>query len=351
MRFGSIGRFPQMRKESVMPTYQNGFIPLNLLTVFNTGHNSTDGDWFHALSPATYARHLALVRRAAARRASAGLPALELAISLGWSAYRPYAAQVLAEKIWGLGAATPGKSSHGGFWENQQCLAMDYGNWADVYRGCGGLDAFAADCRAVGLSPLMITKARGYPDEFWHVIDLHPWSAVPAFSDASPFPTSTITNQEDDMIVITSESHKLGALISGSSIRFLKSQTELDCAKAIARYVPGNDAQWDIWLTLVRWAEFPSTTDVWWNTTVDRGPDAKIPALQELADIKTIVGALAARSVESVADVDEAELARALAPLLASNLQVFDDQTIARFAKATADEADRRARDRLAADQ
>lgn len=158
-----------------MPNYTNGNIPYGLLVTFKRGWNQTDGDWDHSLSPATKARHDELVRLAKARTGR------DLAISLGWSAYRPYAAQVLARKIHGIGAAEPGKSSHGGSWEGKQTLAMDYGNWAWVYEGKGGRDAFWADCRAAGLTPGMIMKSRGYPDEPWHVIDLNPWSAVPSF--------------------------------------------------------------------------------------------------------------------------------------------------------------------------
>jgi hypothetical protein len=171
-----------------VPTYTNGYIPLELMTVFDRGYNTVDGNWYHALSPATLARHRALVALGLKRTGRT------LAINRGWSAYRPYAAQVLAKKIHGIYAATPGTSSHGGLWEGRQCLAMDYGNWAWVYESHGGVNSFAADCRAVGLSPLLIVKSRGYPDEFWHVIDLNPWSAVPAFDSSTPFP-----QEEDDM--------------------------------------------------------------------------------------------------------------------------------------------------------
>lgn len=176
-----------------MPSYTNGNIPLALLVVFKRGWNATDGDWYHALSPATYARHLALIARALRRTGRL------LSISLGWSAYRPLDAQWIARRIWGVGAAVPGTSSHGGFWEGRQTLAMDYGNWAWVYEYHGGYEAFADDCRAVGLTPGMIMRSRGYPDEPWHVIDLNPWSAVPAFEDATPF---TPVKEEEPMTLM-----------------------------------------------------------------------------------------------------------------------------------------------------
>lgn len=174
-----------------MPNYSNGYIPYSLLITFNRGKNSVDGDWDHSLSPATKARHEALLRRAFRRTGR------WLAISSGWSAYRPYAAQVRAREIHGRGAAEPGKSSHGGLWENKQTLAMDYGNWAWVYEGKGGQQAFYDDCRAVGLKPGMISEARGYPEEPWHVIDDNPWSAVPIFGDEVIIPA--IVNKEGDI--------------------------------------------------------------------------------------------------------------------------------------------------------
>lgn len=167
-----------------MPSYSNGYIPEELLVVFARGANTVDGSWFHGLPAATYARHLALVE--AARRRTGNT----LRISDGWGAYRPYFAQVIARNVYGNGAAVPGTSSHGGIWEGRQTAAMDYSNWGAVYGW--NRDAFAADCRSVGLSPNLIVPARGYPDEPWHVVDLNPWSAVPAFEGFSIF-------EEDDM--------------------------------------------------------------------------------------------------------------------------------------------------------
>lgn len=164
-----------------MPTYTNGYIPENLLVIFNRGWSKIDGDWYWGLSPATYARHLALVARARKRN-----PNITLTPTGGFSCYRPYWAQVIAQKVWGNGAATPGTSSHGGYWERRQTLAIDYHNWGQVY----GWDqaAWFADVRAVGLTPGMIMRSRGYPDEPWHVIDVDPWGPVPAFSGVfTPF--------------------------------------------------------------------------------------------------------------------------------------------------------------------
>lgn len=194
-----------------MPNYNNGYISYSDLTTFARGHNSTDGDWDHSLSPATYARHLELVRIAKARTGR------DLAISSGWSAYRPYQAQVLARKIHGNGAATPGTSSHGGFWEGKQTLAMDYGNWAWVYQNHGGQNQFFADARAAGLTPGMIMRSRGYPDEPWHVIDLNPWSGVPAYANNSKGFLMALSDQQQQDIynVIVGTRARAGGEMSG----------------------------------------------------------------------------------------------------------------------------------------
>lgn len=166
--------------------YRNGEIPESALVIFKRGHNERDGDFYWGLPASTYRKHLALIARALERTGRTLSP------SDGWSTYRPLAAQVAARKRYGNGAAVPGKSSHGGFWEKRDTAAVDYGNWAWVYAkfGARAREEFYADCRAVGLTPGMISKARGYPDEPWHVIDLDPWAPVPAGS---------ITSMEDEM--------------------------------------------------------------------------------------------------------------------------------------------------------
>ena len=159
--------------------WRNGYIPESDLTIFRRGRNATDGDWFWGLTPATYARHLALVERAKNRTRRTLEP------TDGWGTYRHYAAQVIARRIYGNGAAVPGTSSHGGYWEGRETLAIDYSNWSWVYGGDRA--TFYADCRAVGLTPGMIEPRRGYPDEPWHVIDENPRGPVPAFDNVSKF--------------------------------------------------------------------------------------------------------------------------------------------------------------------
>lgn len=182
-----------------MPIYSNGNVPTELLITFNSGWDDL-GYWEHQWPAHTLALHNALVARAAARRAAAGLPPLPLRLQAGWTAYRPLQWQKTYRAILGLGAADPGKSSHGGTFEGAQTMAGDYA-WQSVYRDCGGRDAFFADCRAVGLAPGMIMASRGYPDEDWHVIDPDPWGAVPAFASTTEF-NPYKSEEDDDMLML-----------------------------------------------------------------------------------------------------------------------------------------------------
>lgn len=166
--------------------WRNGYIPESDLVIFKQGWNKTDGNWFWGLTPGTYARHLALVALAYEKTGRILSP------SDGWGTYRPYDAQVIAHRVFGNGAAVPGTSSHGGFWEGRETLAIDYSNWSFVYGG--NRAAFYADCWAVGLTPGMIEPRRGYPDEPWHVIDMNPRSGAPA-----PAGTGTPLEEEDIM--------------------------------------------------------------------------------------------------------------------------------------------------------
>lgn len=179
----------------MLRSYRNGEVPASWLTTFATGWLPVEGTWKHQLPPATYRKHLALV--ALAKRNTGRV----LKISEGWGAYRPLNIQEYAKRIHGRWAATPGTSSHGMFWEGRQCAAIDYGNWGSVYNW--DRDAFYRDVRAVGLVPGLISVARGYPDEPWHVVDLDPWAPVPASGGTTSNPISAlvpaILKELDDM--------------------------------------------------------------------------------------------------------------------------------------------------------
>lgn len=284
-----------------MVTYSNGNIPASLLITFNVGYTSGEGDWKHQLSPGTYAKHLALVTLA---RKNTGRT---LALSAGWSGYRPYAAQVYARQRYGNGAATPGTSSHGGFWEGQQTLAIDYGNWSYVYGG--SRDAFYRDARVVGFEPGLISPQRGYPDEPWHVVDKQPWASGSGAGNDS-------TSWEDIM-----------AKLDDDDRAWLDRQFEL--VRALLQ-VPGQPYGWPQANSNAIAAITPLIGDV--QNRV-RGSDPRGDMLQL---IREDLG----KPIK--ADVDEAALAREIAPLLPGQMGALSDADVARIAKAAADEQARR---------
>lgn len=187
--------------------YANGQIPESALIIFKRGHNSVDGDWYHGLLPNTFKRHCMLVRIARERTGRT------LEITDGFGAYRPLWAQEIARRIYGYGAAEPGWSSHGGFWEGRDTQAMDYGNWAWVYEQYGdrAREIFFYDCRRAGLTPGMIHPSRGnnYPDEPWHVIDLFP-GTDPNFPEEKVEDEMTVTDLYSEVKKSTLQTIKPG---------------------------------------------------------------------------------------------------------------------------------------------
>lgn len=189
-----------------MARYPNGYIPESALVTFHTGYSPGEGNWKWQLPPATYQKHLRLVALALKNTGRT------LTLSNGWSGYRPYAAQVRAKAIYGRGAADPGTSSHGGYWEKQDTSAMDYGNWSYVYGG--NREAFYRDVRAVGLEPGLISPQRGYPDEPWHVVDKSPYAAVTGGGSGIPGSTTNpkpiIPTEDDEMYSIMMNGNQYG---------------------------------------------------------------------------------------------------------------------------------------------
>jgi hypothetical protein len=216
-----------------MPTYQNGYIPRELLTIIGSGTDNY-GRYEWLLSPGTAAKHYALVERAHRRTRK------WLSPSPGWSCYRPYAWQVKYRAEWGNGAAWPGTSSHGGLWEGRQTLAIDYGNWDEVYRGVGGNSAFYEDVRAVGLSPGLIAPPN-YPYEPWHVVDLDPWAPAFASGGSTPFPGEEPTKPEGSKmtIYVRRDDGLVVAIPEGGPVYNFPSQEEYDATRNIIAFVNG----------------------------------------------------------------------------------------------------------------
>ncbi|WP_137843869.1 hypothetical protein [Microbacterium sp. 2FI] len=223
--------------------YTNGYIPRDRLVLLASGTNE-HGYWEHLLSPASAARHRALVARAKARTGRT------LAMGPGYSAYRPYDNQVLARKLYGLGAALPGTSSHGGRWEDRETLAMDYANWAWVYANHGGQAAFFEDARAVGLAPGMIMRSRGYPDEPWHVIDLNPWSPVPATAGSTELLTEAPIENRDIVMRTIYDTDNTNDATRRAAVGELTFEVQGPAASARERKLwgdpePVTSAEWD----------------------------------------------------------------------------------------------------------
>lgn len=191
-----------------MVRFENGKIPLEELVVFNSGSNR-DGYWEHRLPPATYQRHLSLVDLAMARTG------VELEITPGWNGERPLHVQFAAQRAFGLGAATPGTSSHGGTWAGRvtgfvtvDTAAIDYFNGPEAF---GSQEQFADACREVGMLPEQIMTPDFARDEPWHVIDLDPWSGP----SLARIISQQQSKKEDDMKAIK----KLGVANSGIIIQ------------------------------------------------------------------------------------------------------------------------------------
>jgi hypothetical protein len=166
--------------------YRNGEIPLEELVLLASGTNE-DGYWEHRLSPATAARWVALVQDVWLHEGVA------LYISPGWNAYRPLAAQILAKRKYGRLAAAVGFSSHGGYFEGRDTLAIDVANWGDL-----GAETFFAYARKHGFIANYFDGKNGRPLEQWHIIDPNPFTGGAAIAGGSSTSITTVP-EEDDM--------------------------------------------------------------------------------------------------------------------------------------------------------
>lgn len=106
----------------------------------------------------------------------------------GWNGYRPYSAQIIYRNYYGEMAATPGYSSHGGYYSGQEVFALDVNNWADLAPGNRSLAwaRFKAIMTIVGLRTDFVS-----PQELWHVGDFNNAWAVPAFGQVTIKPGTT----------------------------------------------------------------------------------------------------------------------------------------------------------------
>lgn len=182
--------------------FANGDAPLEWFHVFRTGAYAPPilaGEpthWAQLLTPAMVDFHNRLVARAYKRTGRT------LALSIGFSAFRPRSDQRRAKRLYGRGAAAVGFSSHGLKFEGRLVGAFDYGNWAWVYADHGGKAAWYADIRAEGGTAGYFDPSvrPGTPYEPWHVIIDDPFRLGVASGSGSGSGTGTPTQPgEDDM--------------------------------------------------------------------------------------------------------------------------------------------------------
>ncbi|WP_295103477.1 hypothetical protein [uncultured Microbacterium sp.] len=122
----------------------------------------------------------------------------------GWNVYRPIGPQRNYRRHYGIRAAEPGKSSHGGKYRGQEVFAADIANVDSLAPGNPSLARarLTALAKAVGLTVNFVT-----PTEWWHVGDFNPAWAAPSFGAVAINPGTTnrpapISKEDDDMQTI-----------------------------------------------------------------------------------------------------------------------------------------------------
>lgn len=284
-----------------MSTYRNGQIPGHLLI--------RRGDFL--LTAGTWAKFDDLVRRVQKRRGvTLRISTGSTVATKGAGAYRTYQMQVLVKQYWtdrgqSRMAAAPGTSSHGGEWKGADALAIDITNYTAI-----PLAIFFEEARAAGFQVGYFDGRDGRPYEPWHIIDRDPYRHVtngPALAGES----------ENSMPLDDNDKKWLNGL-GGSII------AQLTAAVPPAVWEHLIQAQDDAGRMLSK----PDGTPVMW------------PA-------RGYIGSIAGQIGSTVADVDEAALARQLAPLLSANLSALSDKDVERIAQEAADEIDRRDLKRL----
>jgi hypothetical protein len=166
-----------------MTRYANGRAPLSDLVAFDSGGGQ---HWGPAATRARWYR---------ARRRIYERTGIWLNITGGWNVFRPLHEQTLGrQKACAQGncnaAAVAGYSSHGLTWNHRihtggrwvDAAALDIGDYWRV-----PFAIFREEMEAAGFVVGGILRDVAGVDEWWHVIDLHPFSAIPAYDTARPF--------------------------------------------------------------------------------------------------------------------------------------------------------------------
>jgi hypothetical protein len=158
-----------------MSRYPNGRIPDNQLVKLGTEHFAT---------PATAKRLANLIADVLAREG------ITLRVTGGPNIYRSLAWQKF---YWNNlpypQAAYPGTSSHGGVWNNRDCLAVDIDNWAQL-----GKTKFYYYANKHGFTTNV------FDWEPWHIIDFNCWvMPAPSGGGSKPTPEAIPDEEEEDM--------------------------------------------------------------------------------------------------------------------------------------------------------
>lgn len=312
-----------------MATYSNGNVPYSVVSVVLAGGTDENGPWEFRCTPA-FAARWAFAKRYAETRFGR-----TIYIRTGWNIYRPLFSQVTARRNACAagncsGAAVVGSSSHGGNWNGRDCLAVDVDpnglTWDQVD------EAMAA----AGFAIQQITEAMSgiSGGERWHYIDFNAFGPVPAGMDATAFTQdSDPQSQEEDDMALTI--YRRGASIrvvgDGRDFRIggeltlvtgVDGQEMLDTLiKGGARVIELDNRQWDVL-----------------NVTLNATAPNQAPRFDEAFTAK-LVDVLVAKLPASGGAVDGSVVRAAVDAAIAAN--------VASIASASADEEDRRDRERL----
>lgn len=186
-----------------MARYANGRAPKSALTKF-------EGRWFF---PGTLARWKAL-------RADV-LKETGKTLSLT-SAYRDYDEQVAARKKYGVGAAVPGTSSHGGVWTGSTTGRGGLSTWVS------GVESGALDIGNYWAIPWStfdrLARKHGFitnivvPKELWHVVDLDPWGHKLTSNEEEDEMNSAEKKQFDEMAKTIKEINRRVHVMTGKAL-------------------------------------------------------------------------------------------------------------------------------------
>lgn len=168
---GSIGNYP------------NGQVPVELLI-------HVSGNTY--LPPGTYLRWLWMRDRAIARYGITLRITSQYSTAWNaWNGYRPLAAQRMYRDAYGVMAAVPGTSSHGGTWGGREVFAIDVDNWMDL-----SWSQFSGLAHEAGFTTDFVT-----PSEKWHIGDFNnPW-VTPSFAGGgAAIPEPEAENDEEDQM-------------------------------------------------------------------------------------------------------------------------------------------------------